>query len=133
MTEYCPFRKGTLLVLSGPVNHLHIIMNDPVFFPEVGYNGVLLVNISSARPNKRFDPACLIEAGEHRFITHRSYVVYSDAVVKNADSVAQFVATGEFATHDPVEEHIHQRVLAGFDQSRRVKPKILRFIKNYIL
>ncbi|MGM0832251.1 MAG: hypothetical protein ACQEUK_05385 [Pseudomonadota bacterium] len=132
MTEYCPFRKGTLLILSGPVNHLHIIMNDPVYYPERDYYGVLLVNISSVRPGRRYDRTCLIEAGEHPFIRHQSYVVYGDAVVKSADDISQFVSTGEFSARDPVDEINYQRVLEGFDRSPKVAPKIKRFIRNYM-
>ncbi|HBK35811.1 MAG TPA: hypothetical protein DDZ35_02630 [Halomonas sp.] len=132
MTGYCPFRKGTLLILSGPVNHLHIVMNDPVYYPERGYHGVLLVNISTVRDGRKFDSTCLFHPGEHPFVIQQSYVVYSEAVVKNAEDISQFVNMGEFTPRAPISDHLYERTLAGFHSSPRVTPKIKRFIKNYM-
>lgn len=119
-------------MLSGPAKHLHIVMNDPVFYPERGFSGVLLVNVSSIKPDKWFDDTCVLEPGEHPFIRWRSFVMYSQAVIANSDEISQGVAIGEFATRDPVDEHIYERVSEGFELSKHVKPKIKRFIKNYM-
>jgi hypothetical protein len=132
MSLYCPFRRGTLLILSGPVEHLHIVLNDPVHYPEAGYDGCLLVNISSMKSHRPYDASCILEAGEHPFIKQQSFVVYKEAVIKNSEDLSTFVETGEFSTRDPVSEAIFERVMAGFQISRRVTPKIKRFIKNYI-
>lgn len=120
-------------MLSGAVNHLHIVMNDPVFHPESDYEAVLLVNISTVKPNNRFDDACLIEPGEHPFVKVQSHVCYADAVIKSAEDLTQFVAIGEIIPKDDVSEVIYDRVLAGFGISRRVTPKIKRFVKQHLL
>lgn len=132
MTQYRPFRKGTLLMLSGPVGHLHIVMNDPVVFPETGLESILLVNISSWNGSRRCDDTCLIQAGEHPFVRHESYVVYGDSVIKSAEGVGDRVDQGEFTAHQDVSESLYNRVLAGYQVSPKVTPKIRRFIKNYM-
>lgn len=132
MTQPAIYRKGTLLMLSGAGNHLHVVMNDPVFFPEKGYEAVLLVNISSVKPNARFDNTCLIQAGEHPFVRHASYISYADAVVKNSEDLDQFVMQGEVIPRDAISEALYERVLNGFTSSPRVTCKIKRFIKHHI-
>lgn len=121
-----------MLILSGPVEHLHIVMNDPVHYPEAGYDGCLLVNISSVKPGRPYDDTCILEVGDHSFVNQQSFVVYKEAVVKNAEDLSTFVETGEFSTRDPVSEEVFARIMSGFQNSRRVTPKIKRFIKNYL-
>lgn len=125
------FRQGTLLILSGPVNHLHVIMNDPVYSHEHGYEGVLAVNITSLKPDIFHDSSCVLTPGCHPFVIRDSWVVYKDAVVLNAARLDFKVDSGEVVTHQPVSNAVYQMVRDGFDKSRHVTTKILRFMKNH--
>jgi hypothetical protein len=129
MTQPLIARKGTFFWLTGPVDHLHIIINDPVFCPEAGHELVVAVNITSM--TERHDPACVLEAGCHPFITHPSYVFYRDASAFSATKLAAGVAAGEVRTHEAVDEALYEKVLEGFKVSRFVKPRIKRFLRNH--
>lgn len=124
------FRQGTLLILSGPVNHLHVVMNDPVFSHEHGYDGVLIVNISSLRAGVYHDPTCLLMPGCHRFVTRDSWVVYQHAAVMDASRLDVKIDSGEVTPHDLVRLDIFNQVRAGFDTSKHVTPKIKRFLRQ---
>jgi hypothetical protein len=129
MTQPLIARKGTFFWLTGPVDHLHIIVNNPVFCPEAGHEVVVAVNITSM--TARHDPACVLEAGCHSFITHQSYVFYRDASTFSATKLATGVASGEIRTHDAVDETLYERILEGFTTSEFVKPRIKRFLRNH--
>lgn len=125
------FRQGTLLILSGPVNHLHVVMNDPIFSHEHGYDGVLTVNITSLKQGLYHDPACVLAPGCHRFVNRDSWVVYEHAVVMDAARLDGKVDSGEVTPHDLMAVEIFNQVRAGFDVSRHVKQKIKRFLRNH--
>lgn len=123
------FRKGTLLILSGPVEHLHIVMNDPVYSHEHGWDGVLAVNISSVKPGIYHDPSCIVQAGQHQFVSRDSWVVYREAAVMRCDRLEYKLASGEIRGHQTTTEELFANVRAGFDISRMVPQKIKRFIR----
>lgn len=125
------FQRGTLLILSGPVNHLHIVMNDPVFSHEHGYEGVLVVNISSIKPDVFHDDSCILAAGCHPFVRQPSWTVYKQAVVMDASRLDSKVDGGEIVTRAPVSVPVYGQVRAGFDASRHVAVKIKRFIRQH--
>lgn len=125
------FERGTLLILSGPANHLHIIMNDPVYSHEHGYDGVLVVNISSIKPDIFHDDTCILEAGSHPFVRWPSWAVYKQAVVMDASRLDDKVDGGEIVVHTPVSLSVFAQVRAGFDASRHVAIKIKRFLRQH--
>lgn len=127
------FRKGTLLILSGPVEHLHIVMNDPVYSHEHGWDGVLAVNISSIKHGIYHDPSCIVQPGEHPFVNRDSWVVYKEAVVMQCDRLDYKLASGEIRGHQTVTDELFANVRAGFDVSKMVPQKIKRFIRNHAL
>lgn len=130
---YTPVRKGTLLIPTGPCYHLHIICNDPVFYPTITKECVLAVNISTIDPCIDYDKTCLLNVGDHPFIKHESYVYYRKADIFGASSIARSVADGTFSTHAPFDDPVFDRVLAGFTASNEVRLKIRRFYENYCI
>lgn len=127
------FRKGTLLIPTGPVKHLHIIMNDPVYTPEFGDERVLVVNISTIRPDCMYDDSCVLTPGCHPFVRNPSYVYYREAVVSLAPRIIEKIEMGEIDPHQPVDEDLYLQVLEGFSVSPHVKPKIKRFLKQHVV
>lgn len=63
MTKFQPYKKGTVLALSGRIDHLHVICNDPVHYPIDGCDCVLAVNISSVKLGVPYDATCILRAG----------------------------------------------------------------------
>lgn len=123
------FKKGTLLILTGPVPHFHIVMNDPVFSGEHGKDTVLVVNISSVKPHVYHDPSCVLHPGCHAFVRHQSWVVYEGATVMNTARIDEQVASRDITTHEPASDALFEQVRQGFDCSPHLKPKIRRYLK----
>lgn len=125
------YRKGTLLIPTGPANHLHIVMNDPVFSPEHGDDRVLIVNISSIYPDRKFDDTCLLEAQCHPFISRPSYIYYRHALISAVPRLANEIEAGNILARQAVNDAVFSKVRLGFDISKHVTPAIKRFIKHH--
>ena len=121
-------RKATLFIPTGPVDHLHVVMNDAAFWPEAGYESVLVVNFCSIKAGVPHDATCELDKGAHRFITHPTFVDYRHAGVLNATKLLTGIANGELRASDPIGDALYERILQGFGTSPAVTPKLKRFI-----
>ena len=128
-----PFRKGTILIPTGPCDHLHIICNNPVFYPKLAKECVLAVNISTVTTDIPYDISCILNTGDHPFINRQSYVYYRKADIFGATAIAKNVADGSFTTHQPIDDTVFSKVLLGFSISDEVTPKIRQFYKSYCI
>lgn len=124
-----PVRKGTLFIPSGGADHLHIVMNDPVFDPIAGHELVLAANVSTIYEGRAHDSSCVLNVGDHPFIRHPSYISYRHADLYRADGLAAKIASGEVTQGVDISEQIFQTILAGFNRSPFVLRKVERFIK----
>lgn len=117
-------RGDTFLVPSGPGEylHLHVICTGPRLIPDMR----LLVPVSSIKEGAFHDPACVIEAGEHEFITKRSFVAYRHAQERSASKIDACLASGVFVAKPPMTADLLARILAGFAQSDFAAPWALR-------
>ena len=104
-------RKGTLLISSGSVQHLHIVCNDPVHYPRLDRSAFLCVNISSVPTGVAFDETCILQPGDHSFIAHNSFVFYGRADIFGRDTVLAKLEAGEITAHQPCAEVLFIRVL----------------------
>lgn len=130
---YSPYSKGTVLAPSGPVDHLHIVCSDPIYSAEHGCDVVLVVNISSVPAAGPFDSSCELDAGDHAFVRHQSYLVYSHSVLWRCPTIIDKVDSGEYRTHDDVSDAVMQKIMGGFTTSQRTPFKVLRFIQRNAL
>lgn len=126
-----PLKKGTILVLSGPVEHLHFICSDPVFYPRNGKASFLAVNLSSINTGIYHDPTCVLTPGDHPFVHHNSYIYYAKADIFGEVTVAQQVAQGDIEVHQPCSDAVFTRILAGFAHSPHVRPVIRTFYERH--
>jgi len=128
MRMFLPNRKASILVPSGPPHdpdrkHLFIVVSDPVTDEHL----VLLVSISSVKPNIWNDESCLLYKGEHPFITKDSFVDYGYARIESAEKLLRGVESGKLVPHDPVSDDVFQRICQGLMASRRTPMDIKRF------
>lgn len=128
MTMFLPNRKATLLVPSGPLHdpdrkHLFIVISGPVNDEQL----VLLVSISSVKPNLWNDQSCLLFPGDHPFIKRDSFVDYSSSRIEPAEKLAKAVDQGIFVPREPVSQDLFDRICAGVLASRRTPKDIKRF------
>ena len=125
------FQQGTLFILTGPVPHLHIVMNNPIFCGEVGDMSVLVVNVSSIQEGAFHDAACVLQPGCHPFITRGSWVYYRGATVLKVPRLEAQIASGDVRPDHPVTQVVYDQVRAGFDVSDLVSPKIARYLRKH--
>lgn len=129
-------RKGTLLIPTlipvGTAPHLHFICNDPVFYPKNGKNCVLLVNISSIKNDIYHDSSCILNPGDHSFITKPSFVYYSKAEIYSVSGIMQEINQGNYVCKEDCNDQIFKRILDGFQLSEDVKMKIFKFYNSYV-
>ena len=125
-------KKGSLLIPSGPCNHLHIVCNDPVFYPRANANCSLLVNISTVNElSGEYDNTCLLNSGEHPFVKHLSYVAYERADIFGENTLLRGIADGTFQTHDPINDAVFLKFIDGFSVSGHITPKIKKFFDTF--
>lgn len=128
---YTPARKGTILIPANSAPHLHFVCNDSVFYPNRSKECVLLVNISSIKPDIPFDDTCILNTGDHPFIIKPSYIYYRMAEIYSAAGIEQQVAEGSFSVREDCDDVVFERILDGFEISPDVKFKVLKFYRKY--
>jgi hypothetical protein len=87
--------------------HLWVIISDP----EQNPSQVLIVSLTSYNPKK--EAACLLDAGDHRSLTHETCVAYNLA---NAPSLSQLERArdlGKLIPDHPVSEEVLARIRGG--------------------
>jgi hypothetical protein len=132
MSLFVPYRRATLLVPSGPAQdpdrkHLFIVLTDPVQVLDYAEKHSLLVGVTSLHADLPHDPACLLDAGDHDFIQHKSYVHYARARIELSQGILNGVKKGMLVPKATLEERIFAFVCRGIQQSRFTPPKILSF------
>lgn len=122
-------KRATFLYPSGPAKdpnrkHLCILLTDPVGPPEQ----ILTVTVVTAGDN--FDSACVLNAGDHEFIKHKSYVAYATCRIDFASRIKECVASGEFSGREMLKEEVFKRVIEGLAKSKSVKPFVRQFLQD---
>jgi hypothetical protein len=117
-----PNAGGTLFIASGPTgDHLFVIAFEPRHIEEYGSSEqVLLVPICTVYPGGKHDPACIVQAGEHSFVVHESYLDYRWSRIESVNHIRDRIGEGAFKEHAPVTEVLLQRVLHGLSQTKRM-------------
>ena len=109
----------TLLVPSGPGLHLFFLILGPVVLADYGFSPQLvMVSVTSLRHGVPYDSACVLEAGDHSFVQHRSYLAYRYIRLDDSHHVERMVHSGVWKPHDPCPSDLLKRVVAGVCQSR---------------
>ena len=87
----------------------------------------MLVNLSSVREGVPYDTTCVLDAGEHEFIRHPSFVFYRNARIEPESHVLQLVEQGLFKPHVAVSAEVLQRIKSGLFASPHTKREFKRF------
>ena len=126
MTEQMPFAGGTLLIASGPSgDHLFVVVFEPKKITGYGQcEQVLLVPFCSIYPGEKYDPACILQTGDHGFLNHASYVDYRNSRIESVNHIRERIDNKIFRVHDPVSDLLLHRIQQGLDNSARVSRHI---------
>ncbi|WP_433935287.1 hypothetical protein [Brevundimonas diminuta] len=107
-----PYERGGLLAPYNEQQHLWVVMND-----ECGDGQCLLLMITTIYENRKSDTACVLNAGDHPFITHPSYVAYRLAQMPRADHVRRMLDKKYYVSKEHFEKPVFDRISAGLFQS----------------
>lgn len=129
---YIPGRGHTLLIPSGTSNdpdkkHLFVIVTE---CSQDG--GHLLVNFSTIREGVYFDPACIVEPGEHPFITVRSYIEYRLARRDMAIHLQRCVDGWLFQKKDDCDQALLNKISAGVAQSIHISKSMRAYYESVV-
>jgi 5'(3')-deoxyribonucleotidase len=135
---FIPFKRATLLMPSGPDHdverkHLFILMTDPVENLETKTKEVLVVSLSTIKPNSPYDDTCIIRPYEHPFIKHDSFVFYRNSAIKDCDKLINGVKQGIFKAKGIIDMPVFSRICSGIETSRFIPSKCLKFYQRFLL
>lgn len=111
-------RRATVLIPSGTpqrphLKHLFVLLNDPHGREQL----VLIVSVSSIKPQGRHDQTCLLYPGDHPFIAVPSFVMYASARIEPASKIRKGVDQNVFIQKDPIDGGIFARICNGVSAS----------------
>lgn len=132
MSEWKAEAGDAFFCQAGPKEHLFVVLFDPDTFPSEGYGKklcIVSVNFTSVTTEKRIDPACIIEAGEHPFIQHQSYVLYERIQIMDHQHVCKCVNTGVYRRADKVSVELLDRIICGIQDSSFTPRKFKKLLK----
>lgn len=102
--------------------HLHIVCCDP---NEDG--DVVIVSIASY-VNHLCDGTCILQANDHIWLRHQSYVLYRSAQIIEAEKLENRIADGEILERDDMNAQAFLRVRNGICNSPHTKRKVKKFM-----
>lgn len=119
-------RAGTLLIPSGPSHdlsrrHLYVVCTDPC------ENGDQLIVSVTTWTNNLCDGTCILQAHEHEWLTHQSYVFYRKARIEAARTLDNGVAQGIFEPRGEMNRQTFLRICNGICRSSQTPRKIKRY------
>lgn len=98
-------RAGDALRFSGIADiHVWMIVSDPQRDPA----RVLMVSFTTWQPH--LDQACIVEVGEHPFITGRTVINFSRARLTTNDVLDQLAAAGRFQPLAPLSPALLRKI-----------------------
>ena len=126
--SYVPTKGKCFLIPSGPHEdgkHLFVIISN-----KCPADCHLLMSITSVEPGEYYDPACLLRAGDHPFIKHLSFVMYSKAVIIPHDDIVKQVRDFGFLIKEDATNEFVEKIRAGIAASKRVAKKIKAYFSE---
>jgi len=112
---YVVAKRATLLMPSGPGEeglHLYCAVTNPC-----DQNQCLLVTFSSIKEGRFHDPACVVDVGEHPFVTKPSFIEYRLSRIISCEHVAKCVAGWVFTPKVDVSDDLLLRLQTGIEAS----------------
>ncbi|MEQ8305027.1 MAG: hypothetical protein RIA09_00575 [Hoeflea sp.] len=119
---YIPYATAGLLIPYNDTPHLFAVMN-----PECENNLCLTIMITSIKDGKYFDPACVLDVGDHPFVKHQSYLLYRMAETTRAAHISNMVGKKYYIPKDDFPADVFGRISAGIRNSEDTPLRIIRY------
>jgi len=117
----------TFLVVHASYNHLYVVCSDPA----TNSDQVLIISITTLRPKE--EECCIITAGEHPFVKHRSCARYKDAKIVSVDALLKLLDGSLAERRQPVSADVLARIRAGASQSDYLPEECRRLLQGQSL
>jgi hypothetical protein len=105
--------------------HLWIVASDPA----IDSSRVVLFNMTTYRPGLPHKEAvCLLQPGDHSFVTHATCINYHDARVLPDSHLTSLLARDRIVLSDKLDDPILQKVRQGASLSRLIKYEVLEIL-----
>jgi hypothetical protein len=99
--------------------HLWVIISDTQADPA----RVVMVSVTTYENYK--EDVCLLEAGDHPRITHKSCVFYKETKMTTLEVLQARLDQGSLSMQPPVTDEILARIRDGVSRSRTIKAKFI--------
>ena len=118
---------GDTFLVVPPYNHLYVVCSDPV----VDSTQVLLISVTTFRPKE--ETCCIVAAGEHPFIKHRSCIRYKDAIIASVEDLIKLLNGSKMTKREPVSGDLLARIRKGACESDYLPEECRRVLQNQSL
>jgi len=98
--------------------------------PGVNASQILLVNVTTYKKDADVDNSCILEVGDHRFITRPSFILYRKAVFSNLELLSRGIEKRVLVPDIPVTEELLRRILHGAAKSPFLSRKYLNLLRE---
>ena len=85
----------------------------------------VMVSVTTRRDGVPHDAACELEAADHPFLQHGSYIAYRYARVDSTEHVEGMVKSGAWQPHAPCSQEVLQRIVDGM-RATRLAPREIK-------
>jgi hypothetical protein len=109
----------------GEGGHLWVVISDPNC-----HNGECIV-VNLTKDVYRAGKECELNIGDHRWITEKTYVSYSDAQKygpKEAANLQKGIASGVIRTHYPMKSTVLQKIINAAKQSTALSEEYIDYL-----
>jgi hypothetical protein len=110
------------LWIKAAEKHLWVVVSDPDAFP----GAVLIANLTTHTCDQ--EDVCLLDAGEHPYIRHKTCVAYGRAKRTTRDDLCRLRDAGKIDMQGPVSPEVLQRILIGASLSRRIPRDLIELM-----
>jgi hypothetical protein len=105
--------------------HLHVVLSE-----ADGDGFHLVASITTIYPDMKYDNTCELQAGEHEFITHPSYVLYRHADTARGSHIEAMVNGGVYKEKSDCTDALLKKILAGIEKSAFTRGYVLAYYRK---
>jgi hypothetical protein len=110
--------------------HMYVVLTEPVD-TATRRACVLWVCWSSVREGRFHDDTCILDVGDHPFITRRTWVNYEQSAIVTVEEIRKNLNRGVLTKEDPLKESALNRIVEGLGVSEFTPMEVVEFHHFY--
>jgi hypothetical protein len=110
--------------------HLYVVLTEPVDTSK-RKDCIVWVSLSSVKEKRYHDKTCILEVGDHSFITKRTWVKYQQSAIITVDEIRRNFNKGILLENDPLKEQVLSRIVEGLSVSDDTPMRVAEFYRFY--